>query len=61
MADDLADIQFPFLPPADRQLVNTVAFLDACNDRPSTICTAAEGAPLQYVMDRLYAAAGQSG
>ena len=61
VAGELADIQFPFLPPADRQLANTVAFLDACDGRPSTICTAAEGAQLQDVMDRLYAAANQSG
>ena len=61
MAGELADVQFPFLPSADRQLANTVAFLDAYGGRPSTICTAAESAQLQGVMDRLYVAAGQSG
>ena len=61
MAGELDDVQFPFLPPADRQLASTVALLDACYGRPSTICTAAEGAQLLDVMDRLYAAAGQSG
>jgi len=61
VAGELADFQFPFLPPADRQLANTVAFLGACDGRPSTIRTATEGAQLQNVMDRLYAAAGQAG
>ena len=34
VAGELADVQFPFLPPADWQLANTVAFLDACDGRP---------------------------
>lgn len=60
LAGELADIAFPFIPAPDRQLANTTAFLDACDGRLTTLCTAEEGARLQELMDRIYASAAET-
>lgn len=57
LAGELADIQFPYLEDVDIQLKNTVAFLDACQGKPSNVCTGAQGAILQSVVDQIYQSA----
>jgi len=57
VAGELADITFPYLDEVDIQLKNTVAFLDACAGKPSTICTGEQGARLMTVIDAIYASA----
>lgn len=57
VAGELADIQFPFLEETDIQLKNTMAFLDACDGKPSTVCTAEQGASLQEIVERIYQSA----
>ena len=57
IAGELADVQFPYLEEPDIQLKNTIAFLDACEGKPSTVCTAEQGAILQEVVARIYQSA----
>ncbi|QDK79856.1 Gfo/Idh/MocA family oxidoreductase [Spirosoma sp. KCTC 42546] len=57
MAGELADVQFPYLEEVDIQLKNTAAFLDACNGKPSNVCTAEQGAILQEIIERIYQSA----
>ena len=57
IAGELADIQFPHLEEVDIQLKNTLAFLDACQGKPSNVCTAEQGAILQAIIDRIYQSA----
>ena len=57
IAGELADVQFPYLEDVDMQLKNTKAFLDACQGKPSTVCTAKQGAILQEIVERIYASA----
>ncbi|AKD58500.1 Gfo/Idh/MocA family protein [Spirosoma radiotolerans] len=54
VAGELADIQFPYLDETDIQLKNTIAFLDACEGKPSTVCTAEQGVILQEIVERIY-------
>ncbi len=54
VAGELADIRFPFLEELDNQLANTTAFLDACQGKPTTICTAEQGAVLMDIVERIY-------
>lgn len=54
LAGELADIRFPYLPETDIQCLNTAAFLDACEGKPSNICTAGEGAVLMEIVERIY-------
>lgn len=54
LAGELADVQFPYLEDVDIQLKNTAAFLDACQGKPSTVCTAKQGAILQEIVERIY-------
>ena len=58
-AGELTDTQFPFLDEPDIQLKNTAAFMDACDGKPSNVCTAEQGALLQEIVDRIYASAVQ--
>ncbi len=58
VAGELADIQFPYLEEADMQMKNTAAFLAACQGKPSTVCTAEQGAILQKIVERIYQSAG---
>ncbi|QMW05712.1 Gfo/Idh/MocA family protein [Spirosoma foliorum] len=57
VAGELADIQFPYLEEVDIQLKNTAAFLDACQGKPSNVCTAEQGAILQEIVERIYQSA----
>ncbi|GAB4024166.1 Gfo/Idh/MocA family protein [Spirosoma koreense] len=57
LAGELADVQFPFLEDTDIQLKNTMAFLDACQGKPSNVCTAEQGAILQEIVERIYQSA----
>ncbi|MCK8492951.1 Gfo/Idh/MocA family oxidoreductase [Spirosoma sp. RP8] len=57
LAGELADVQFPYLEEVDIQLKNTAAFLDACQGKPSTVCTGAQGAILQEIVERIYQSA----
>ncbi|MBD2754049.1 Gfo/Idh/MocA family protein [Spirosoma validum] len=57
LAGELADVQFPYLEDVDIQLKNTAAFLDACQGKPSTVCTAEQGAVLQEIVERIYQSA----
>lgn len=57
VAGELADIQFPYLDEIDIQRQNTMAFLDACDGKPSTVCTAEQGARLMQVVERIYRSA----
>ncbi|GAA4394707.1 Gfo/Idh/MocA family oxidoreductase [Nibrella viscosa] len=57
VAGELADIHFPYLAPEDIQLKNTLAFLDACQGKPSNVCTAGQGATLMDIVDRIYQSA----
>ena len=57
VAGELADIQFPYLEETDIQLKNTAAFLDACQGKPSNVCTAEQGAILQEIVERIYGSA----
>lgn len=57
IAGELADVQFPYLEETDLQLKNTLAFLDACQGKPSTVCTAEQGAILQEIVDQIYRSA----
>ncbi|MFD2936517.1 Gfo/Idh/MocA family protein [Spirosoma flavum] len=57
LAGELADIQFPYLEETDIQLKNTTAFLDACQGKPSNVCTAEQGAILQEIVERIYKSA----
>ncbi|GAB3711964.1 Gfo/Idh/MocA family oxidoreductase [Spirosoma flavus] len=57
LAGELADIQFPFLEEIDSQLKNTAAFLDACDGKPSNVCTAEQGAKLQAIVEQIYQSA----
>ncbi|WP_128545275.1 Gfo/Idh/MocA family protein [Larkinella soli] len=59
LAGELADVHFPYLEEEDIQLKNTAAFLDACDGKPSNVCTAEEGAILQAVVEQIYQAAGR--
>jgi len=59
IAGELADIQFPYLEETDIQLNNTMAFLDACDGKASTVCTAEQGAILQEIVERIYQSAEQ--
>lgn len=59
IAGDLANINFPHLTTTDNQLQNTIAFLDACEGKPTNICTAEQGAILQEIIERIYQSAGQ--
>ena len=54
LAGELADIQFPYLDEVDIQLKNTAAFLDACEGKPSHVCTAEQGARLMTVVEQIY-------
>lgn len=54
LAGELADVQFPHLEEVDIQLKNTAAFLDACEGKPSNVCTAEQGAILQEIVERIY-------
>lgn len=58
LAGELADVRFPYLADEDIQLKNTVAFLNACEGRPSNVCTAEQGAILMDVVERIYRSAG---
>ncbi len=57
VAGELADIQFPYLEETDMQLKNTAAFLDACQGKPSNVCSAEQGAILQEIVERIYGSA----
>lgn len=57
IAGELADIQFPYLEEVDIQLKNTAAFLDACQGKPSNVCTAEQGVILQEIVERIYQSA----
>ncbi|AUD00908.1 Gfo/Idh/MocA family protein [Spirosoma pollinicola] len=57
LAGELADVQFPYLEEVDIQLKNTSAFLDACQGKPSNVCTAEQGAILQEIVERIYQSA----
>ena len=57
LAGELADIQFPYMEEVDMQLKNTAAFLDACQRKPSNVCTAEQGAILQEIVERIYTSA----
>ncbi|GAA4454171.1 Gfo/Idh/MocA family oxidoreductase [Nibrella saemangeumensis] len=57
VAGELADIHFPYLEQDDIQLKNTIAFLDACQGKPSNVCTAEQGAVLMDVIERTYQSA----
>lgn len=59
LAGELADVQFPYLEDCDIQLKNTAAFLDACEGKPSNVCTAEQGAILQEIVERIYQSAGR--
>ncbi|WP_266368313.1 Gfo/Idh/MocA family protein [Tellurirhabdus rosea] len=58
VAGELADIHFPFLENVDIQLKNTAAFLDACDGKPSNVCTGEQGARLMQVVESIYQSAG---
>jgi predicted dehydrogenase len=57
LAGELADVQFPYLEETDIQLKNTAAFLNACQGKPSTVCTGEQGAILQEIIERIYQSA----
>jgi predicted dehydrogenase len=57
IAGELANIQFPHLTDNNPQLLNTIAFLDACEGKPYNICSAEQGAVLQEIMERIYLSA----
>ena len=57
VAGELADVHFPYLEDVDIQFKNTAAFLDACQGKPSNVCTAEQGAILQDVVERIYGSA----
>ncbi|MBD2700324.1 Gfo/Idh/MocA family oxidoreductase [Spirosoma sp. BT702] len=57
LAGELADVQFPFLEETDIQLKNTAAFLDACDGKPSNVCTAEQGVKLQAIVEQIYQSA----
>lgn len=57
VAGELADVQFPYLEDVDIQLKNTAAFLDACQGKPSNVCTAEQGAILQEIVEQIYQSA----
>lgn len=57
IAGELADVRFPYLADEDIQLKNTIAFLDACDGLPSTVCTAEQGAILMDIVERIYQSA----
>ncbi len=57
LAGELADVQFPYLEEVDSQLKNTSAFLDACEGKPSNVCTAEQGAIVQAIVERIYQSA----
>ena len=54
---ELVDMDFPHLEETDIQLKNTIAFLDACEGKPSDICDAAQGAILQKIVEAIYKSA----
>lgn len=54
---ELVDMDFPHLEETDIQLKNTIAFLDACEGKPSNICDAAQGAILQKIVEAIYKSA----
>ncbi|GAB2601323.1 Gfo/Idh/MocA family protein [Spirosoma areae] len=58
---ELADIRFPYLEEVDMQRKNTEAFLDACEGKPSNVCTAQQGAILQEIVERIYQSAEAKG
>ena len=59
VAENLANIHFSHLTATDNQLQNTIAFLDACDGKPTNICTAEQGAILQEIVERIYQSAAQ--
>lgn len=59
LAGELADVRFPYLEDVDSQLKNTIAFLDACQHKPSNVCTAEQGARLQEIVERIYGSAAR--
>ncbi|QRR03223.1 Gfo/Idh/MocA family protein [Dyadobacter sandarakinus] len=61
MGDELTDMHFNHLEETDIQLKNTMAFLDACEGKPSNICQAEEGAILQGIVERIYNSADKGG
>lgn len=54
MDGELVDMEFPNLEETDIQLKNTIAFLDACDGKPSNICDARQGAVLQKIVEAIY-------
>ena len=54
---ELVDMEFPHLEETDIQLKNTIAFLDACDGKPSNICNALQGAVLQKIVEAIYKSA----
>lgn len=55
----LANISFPHLAETDPQLINTTAFLDACDGLDADICSAQQGAVLQQIVEDIYKDAAQ--
>ena len=60
IAGELADVRFPYLADENIQLKNTIAFLDACDGLPSTVCTAEQGAILMDIVERIYQSSSAS-
>jgi len=56
-ADQLADIQFPFLQAINPKEKNIHQFIDACLGAKNNICTADEGTQLQKIIGALYQSA----
>ncbi len=51
---ELSNSQFPHLKEVDSQFENTMAFLDACEGKPSNICNGEQGAVLQQIIEDIY-------
>ena len=54
MDGELVDLEFPNMEETDILLKNTIAFLDACDGKPSNICDARQGAVLQKIVEAIY-------
>ena len=59
VSGELANIKFPHLTETNSQFQNTMAFLDACDGKPTNICTAGQGAILQEIIERIYQSAAR--
>lgn len=56
-ANELADIDFPFIKESNPKEKNIHQFIDACFGAKHNLCTAEEGAQLQKIIEALYQSA----